>query len=169
MKLAILIAALFSTAAYAQQYDRNAQRGDPGERDRDEDIQLVCFGQAERTVAETHSGYQWNQETHKYEPKSEVTTGKQDFDSALNVSIHDDQGRIRIPKQLIPPMHSGGRDGWWDLEDLIVGHNDIRGRFRLNALNRPTVAIDRRNGTITVDGMIKFNGRCDPDSGHRRF
>ena len=62
MKLAILIAALFSAAAYAQQYDRNAQRGGPDERDRDEDIQLVCFGQAERTVAETHSGYQWNQE-----------------------------------------------------------------------------------------------------------
>jgi hypothetical protein len=22
---------------------------------------------------------------------------------------------------------------------------------------------------ITIDGIIKFSGRCDPDDGHRRF
>ena len=66
-------------------------------------------------------------------------------------------------------INSGGSDGWWDIEELAVGHDQIRGRFRLNGLNRPTLLIDRRNGTITVDGMIKFNGRCEQDSGHRRF
>ncbi len=66
-------------------------------------------------------------------------------------------------------MHSGGSGDWWDIDELIVGHNEIRGRFRLNALNRPTIVIDRRSGMLTVDGMIKFNGRCDADDGHRRF
>lgn len=175
MKLAIVVLALCATAAQAQQDERaDRYRADDrnsagDDRYRGDDLQLVCYGQAEKIVAETRSGYQWNPGTHKYEPKSEVTTGTRDFDSAVNVSIHDDRGRIRIPKQLIPPLHSGGQDGWWDIDDLIVGHNEIRGRFRLNGLNKPSLSIDRRTGTITVDGMIKFNGRCDQDSGHRRF
>lgn len=86
-----------------------------------------------------------------------------------SILIHGDQGRIRMPKGLIPPMHSGGHDGWWTLDDLIVGHNEVRAKFRLNGLNRPNVVINRRSGTISVDGMIKFNGRCEQDSGHRRF
>ena len=53
--------------------------------------------------------------------------------------------------------------------DLVVGHDDIRGPFQLNSLNRPTVMINRRSGVITVDGIIQFSGRCDADDGHRRF
>jgi len=40
-----------------------------------------------------------------------AVAGKHDFDTTVNISIHDDRGRIRIPKQLIPPMNSGGSDG----------------------------------------------------------
>jgi hypothetical protein len=166
MKISVLLLWLCAACAQARQYDRG-YRDD--ERDRGDDLQLVCYGQAEKMVAESRSGYQWNPDKHKYEPTSEVTTGKRDFDSALNISIHGDRGQIRIPKDLIPPLNSGGRDGWWDLDDLMVGHNEVRGRFKLNGLNRPSLVIDRRSGTITVDGMIKFNGRCDQDSGHRRF
>ncbi|MNT77919.1 hypothetical protein D3C72_2170950 [compost metagenome] len=74
-----------------------------------------------------------------------------------------------MPKQLVPPIHGDSNNGWWDLMDLVVGHDEIRGRFQLNSLNRPTVVINRRSGVITVDGMIKFSGRCDADDGHRRF
>lgn len=172
MKLAVFFLALTATCANAQQYERERPEGrryPDDERNYGDDLQLVCYGQAEKMVAENRSGYQWNPDTHKYEPKSEVTTGKRSFDSAVNVSIQGDRGRIRIPKDLIPPLNSGGSDGWWDLDDLMVGHNEVRGRFKLNALNRPSLVIDRRNGTITVDGLIKFNGRCDQDSGHRRF
>lgn len=143
------------------------ERGDS--RYRDDDIQLVCFGEAEKPTAETRTGYAWNPEHHRYEPKSEIVSGRRDFDTAVNVSIHGEEGRIRIPKQLVPPLHSGGSDGWWDIDDLVVGHDDIRGRFRLNGLNRPSLMIDRRSGAIVVDGLIKFNGRCESDGGHRRF
>ncbi len=160
---------LFAVTAHAQQYDPPRADDRRFDRDRGEDIQLVCYGQAEKTTVENRSGFQWNPDKHKYEEKQEVTTGKRDFDTAINVSIHGDAGRIHMPKQLIPPMHSGGSGDWWDIDELIVGHNEIRGRFRLNALNRPTVVIDRRSGMLTVDGMIKFNGRCDADDGHRRF
>lgn len=62
------------------------------------------------------------------------------FDAALNVPVHGD-----------------------------AGHDEIRGRFRSNGLNRPTLVISRRTGTLVIGGMIKFSCRCDPGDGHRRF
>lgn len=174
-KIAVFAIACAGFSAGAQQMDAyERQRGDERRdydrgNDRGDDIQLVCFGMAEQPTAETRNGYQWNPNTHKYEPKSEVVTGRRDFDTSVNISIHDDRGRIRMPQRLIPPLNSGGSDGWWDIDDLMVGHNEIRGRFRLNGMNRPTLVIDRRSGSIAVDGLIKFNGRCEADSGHRRF
>lgn len=187
MKLLVLAALVLSSGtALAQRFedrpraddryqDEDRQRAGDRDRDRDrdryrgDDIQLVCYGGAEKIVAESRSGYQWDDQQHKFVPKMSVETGRRDFDTSINVSIHENAGDIRLPKSLIPPLHSGGRDGWWPIEDLIVGHDEIRGRFQLNGLNRPSLVINRRNGTLTIDGMIKFSGRCDPDDGHRRF
>jgi len=182
MKLLPVVLLALAASATAQQYEREDRPRTDDRRQADDrrggwrederggdDIQLVCFGQAENTRLENRSGAEWNPQKHRYEEKSELVTAPNDFDTAVNVSIHGEGGRIRIPKRLIPPLHSGGSDGWWNIDDLLVGHNEIRGRFRLNGLNRPTISIDRRSGTITVDGMIKFYGRCEQDSGHRRF
>ncbi|WP_343685479.1 hypothetical protein [Asticcacaulis sp.] len=136
---------------------------------RGEDIQLICYGEAEKTTTQTHSGFEWDAQQHKYVPKSSVETGKSDFEAAINVSIHGDEGSLRLPKSLVPPINGGSDNGWWTIDDLIVGHNEIRGKFRLNALNKPNVTINRLTGVMTIDGMIKFTGRCDADDGHRRF
>ena len=98
-----------------------------------------------------------------------VETGKDNFEAAINVSIHGERGTIRLPKSLIPPINSGANPDGWTIDDLIVGHNRIRGKFRLNAMNQPTLSIDRRSGVLTIEGLIKFTGRCDADEGHRRF
>lgn len=138
-------------------------------QDRGEDIQLVCYGGAEKPTTEVHNGFEWDAQQHKYVPKQSVESGKSDFQATINVSIHGDRADIQLPKSLIPPLHGDNRDGWWPINDLIVGHNEIRGQFRLNALNQPRLNINRRSGAITIDGMIKFSGRCDADEGHRRF
>ncbi|AQR70233.1 hypothetical protein BZG29_19350 [Janthinobacterium sp. LM6] len=160
----ILIAMTFAAQADQYEHAERAERAGRGD-----DIQLVCYGEAEKTVMENRSGMEWDNDKHQYVQKSTVETGKSRFDTAVNVSIQGSAAQIRLPKQLIPPIHGDSNDGWWDLMDLIVGHDEIRGRFRLNALNRPAVVINRRSGVITVDGMIKFSGRCDADNGHRRF
>ena len=141
------------------------QAGDEGAG---EDLQLVCYGSAQKTTSQFHSGVEWDMKEHKYTPKMRVETGKEDFDTAINVSIHGERGTLRLPKSLVPPINSGNGE-WWNIDDLIVGHNEIRGKFRLNALNQPTLSIDRRSGVLTIDGMIRFSGRCDADEGHRRF
>lgn len=163
----LAVAVVASASAGAQSDDR--YRDDRTRGDRGDDIQLVCYGGAEKLTSEVHNGFEWDDQRHKYVPKQSVETGKAQFQATLNVSIHDDRGQIQIPKSLIPPIHSGGSDGWWNLDDLIVGHNEIRARFRLNGMNQPRVTINRRTGAIDIDGLVKFSGRCDADEGHRRF
>ncbi len=163
----LLIAIAF--AAQSGQYEAAGQDERQERAQRGEDIQLVCYGEAEKTTLENHSGTEWDDDKHKYVQKSTLETGKSHFDTAVNVSVQGSAAQIRLPKQLVPPIHGDSNNGWWDLMDLVVGHDEIRGRFQLNSLNRPTVVINRRSGVITVDGMIKFSGRCDADDGHRRF
>lgn len=146
-----------------------AHADDRGRDDRGEDIQLVCYGGAEKPATEYRSGVEWDAKQHKYVPKQSVELGKSDFQATLNVSIHGDRGQIQLPKSLVPPINSGSDHGWWDLDDLIVGHDEIRGKFRLNGMNQPRVSINRMNGSIVIEGLIKFSGRCDADEGHRRF
>lgn len=49
----------------------------------------------------------------------------------------------------------------------------IRAKYRLNALNKPLVTINRRSGQISVQGTApySFRGTCDLIDGqeHRRF
>lgn len=161
--LPLLLTLLVAGTAHA--HDR--QRDD--RNDRGDDIQLVCYGGAEKNTAEFHNGYEWDAQQHKYVPKQSVETGKSQFQATINVSIHGDRGDIQLPKSLIPPLHGDSNNGWWTIDDLIVGHDEIRGKFRLNGLNQPRIVINRRSGGITIDGLTKFSGRCDADDGHRRF
>ncbi len=171
MKAAFILCALaFAGSAAAQSDDhyREDRRDERRDEPRD-DIQLVCYGGAEKPSTEYRSGYEWDARQHKYVPKQSVEIGKSDFQATLNVSIHGGRGDIQLPRSLIPPLHGDNNSGWWPIDELIVGHDEIRGKFRLNGLNQPRLSISRMNGAITIDGMIKFSGRCDADQGHRRF
>ena len=171
MKAAFILCALAFAGSAAAQSDDNYREDRRDER-RDEprdDIQLVCYGGAEKPSTEYRSGYEWDARQHKYVPKQSVEIGKSDFQATLNVSIHGGRGDIQLHRSLIPPLHGDNNSGWWPIDELIVGHDEIRGKFRLNGLNQPRLSISRMNGAITIDGMIKFSGRCDADQGHRRF
>lgn len=142
------------------------QRADPGGGA----INLVCYGEGERPTTNVRSGYEWDHRDHRYRPHNYVESGTDQFDTFVTIQIFGNQGRIRPSRKLVPPIHSGGSNGWWDLEDVDVSRDRIRARYRLNGLNRPRVSIDRISGQISIDGMSDFEGRCDPvDSGARRF
>jgi hypothetical protein len=94
------------------------------------------------------------------------------FESAVTLQIDGDDGRIRLPEKLIPPLNSGGdHQHWWQLNDVIVGENEIRASYRLNGLNKPKLKIDRQTGEISIKGTGQdFSGICDKvDPGQRRF
>ncbi|AJP72117.1 hypothetical protein [Sphingomonas hengshuiensis] len=133
---------------------------------------LVCFGDGKRDALASGTTWTWNSKRDRYEYGRYNETRAETFDASLTIQTWEGGGRIRLPKSLVPPIHSRGEDGWWDLSDVRVDPDTIRATYRLNGLNKPKIVIDRRSGRITVQGLSDygFRGTCDM-IGHepRRF
>lgn len=135
-------------------------------------INLICTGGGNKLTTAPATTLEWDKYDHKYRTKTEYQTASRAFETAVTVQIQGNDGRIRLPDTLIPPINAGGdHQHWWQLDDVIVGENEIRAQYRLNGLNKPKVRIDRTTGMITIKGTGQdFSGRCDKvDAGERRF
>ncbi len=133
------------------------------------ELGLVGFGDGARDGIASDTTWTWNRDRDRYEYGRENRLTTEVFDASLMIQTWPGGGRIRLPRSLIPPINSRGDQGWWDLYDVSVGPDLIRGSYRLNGLNKPRVTIDRRSGRITVQGMgsYGFRGTCDL-MGHAR-
>ncbi|MET0372609.1 MAG: hypothetical protein ABW039_14695 [Sphingobium sp.] len=136
------------------------------------DIGLVCFGEGQRPALATRYGYSWDHDKGRYVYGNRTELSTQDFDASVTIQLWDGGGRIRLPNKLIPPIHSRGDNGWWELDKLMAGRDMITGEYRLNGLNKPKMTIDRRSGRISIRGTADyaFSGTCDTiDNQQRRF
>jgi hypothetical protein len=136
------------------------------------DLGLVCFGEGQRPAAATRYGYTWDYEKGRYVygNRTELTT--QDFDASVTIQFWDNGGRVRLPDKLIPPIHSRGEHGWWELNQVSTNSDTITAEYRLNGLNKPKITIDRRSGRISIRGTgdYAFTGTCDTvNNQERRF
>lgn len=164
----LVLAALAIPGARAQDYDQRDRAGYGYSRN----LTLICWGEGRKPGTGVSTGYSWNHDRHKFEPQTYVHSTTKTFDSAVQVQLQGDRGRIHLTGKLIPPIHSGGDNGWWPLEDVRMGPDTITARYRLNGLNKPRVQIDRRSGRIRIDGVEKFRGDCDQGDwgdGNNRF
>lgn len=130
-----------STAPHA------AEASDP------QSLVLVCYGSGNRPTVNSQPNYVWNDSSHKWEWRNQVTSGTEGFNSDVQIELYGDHG-------------------WWNLENLVVGRDQITASYRLNGMNKPKVTVDRRTGLITVKAMTDFSGRCDVGNwgnGQRRF
>lgn len=134
-----------------------------------EHIALVCYGEGQKLTNEYRSGYQWDSDKRRYVPKSGYELTRQDYDTSVTIDIDGARGRIRPAKNMLPPIHSQSDGGWYEISNLDIGRDMIRGQFKLNGANRPKMTIDRRAGRIIIDGLTKFSGTCDPLDGDRKF
>lgn len=134
-----------------------------------EHIALICYGEGEKLTNEYRSGYEWDSDKRRYKPRSGYELTTKDYETSVTVQIDGERGRIRPAKNMLPPLHSNNDDGWYDISNLEVSRDMIRGQFKLNGLNRPKLSIDRRTARITLDGLTSFNGSCDPLDGDRKF
>lgn len=124
-------------------------------------LTLICYGEGRKPGTSVSTGYVWNKDRHRFVPQTYVGSTTQTFDSEIQIELHDDWGRIHLGGKLVPPIHSGGNNGWWDLDDVHVGPDTITARYRLNGLNKPRIEIDRRSGRIKILGVQTFRGECD--------
>jgi hypothetical protein len=124
-------------------------------------LTLVCYGGGSTPAAQYQSGYVYNSRSHRFEPQYGTTLGRDGFASDLQIEIWHGRGRIRPEGKLVSPIHSGGDNGWWDIQNLVVTPDRITGEYRMNGLNKPRFEIDRRSGTIRIRAATSFTGRCD--------
>lgn len=82
-------------------------------------INLVCFGVGEKITSAYKTDLVWDKYDHRYRSRDGITTGMKQMDTAVTVQIDNGDGRIRLPKVLVPPIASGGDDQhWWQLNDI---------------------------------------------------
>jgi hypothetical protein len=142
------------------------------ETDANVELGLVCFGDGQRPGVASSSGWTWNSRTRRYDYGTRTELTQQHFDASLMLQLWQGGGRIRLPKKLIPPIHSRGDDeNWWTLYAVSMDPDTITASYRLNGLNKPKLTVDRRSGRITVVGTgdYAFRGSCDVAGGSRRF
>ena len=142
---------LFAAPALAQ-----TAYGSSGER-----VTLVCIGAGSGLAAQSNSGYRYNSKTRKFEYGTDTTLGREAFSSDLEIEISEDFGRIHPTGKLVSPIHSGGTDGWWPIDNLVVTPDRITGQYRMNGMNKPRIDYDRHSRIIHIRASTEFTGRCE--------
>lgn len=135
-----------------------------------EALHLVCLGAGSANKQATSSAYM--QDNYGNGAWGQVVASRAvPFADQVDVEIDDDdEGRIRLPRTMLPPIH-GGDNGWMKLKNVKLTDSEITGTAAVNFINSPKVHIDRRTGTISINGKAgSYSGDCqryDPGSATR--
>lgn len=137
-----------------------------------EAFNLVCDGVGDRLVRSTGFATATGSGGSASGTINSYSVGQSD--QTLTIEIDGSTGRVRPPIDIVPPLHGGGQDGWWNLTDISVSDDQITARFHLNWLNNPRITIDRHTGHISLVGytFTRFEGGCrpfDPSPAARQF
>ncbi|MFW7354603.1 hypothetical protein [Brucella intermedia] len=161
MKRAIFIAACigFGTASTAGAEELPAR------------LELACVGggAANKADVATVNGWNSNGDFGSAQVHGQRSVG---FEDQVNLWIDGGEGRIRMPRSMLPPIR-GGEDGWFKIKSIEVSDREIIGSVAVNALNNPKLRVDRYTGAISISGKAgDFSGRCqkyDPATERRAF
>lgn len=89
------------------------------------------------------------------------STRQQGFADQVDVRLFAGDDRIRMPRTMLPAIH-GGRDGWFELKNVVADARSIRAKVAVSIVNSPKVFIDRLTGTISISGKAgAFAGQCE--------
>ncbi len=118
------------------------------------DLQLVCRGLREqRFFAEDYT-------------RPEIRSALQNRwpvyrrPATIEVQINSQRGRIHLGESMIPAAHTGGRDGWWRMNEVSQQGDIIVGAYQLNGRNTQRVTINRASGQVEIEGAGRYRGVC---------
>ena len=123
------------------------------------ELHVVCVGggshlqenSAFATARNNFGGAAWGQS---------VGIGHAGYEDAVSIDIVDGEGKIRLPRVLLPPVH-GGKDAWFKLTDLVQGDREITASANVNMVTHPKIRLDRYSGVISINGrMGTFTAQC---------
>ncbi len=78
----------------------------------------------------------------------------------LQIYIAGGTAQVRPEPAMLPRMVRKSNNGWFPVYDLVLGRDEITGRFALNGMNKPRLKISRRTGVIEAQGLTYFYGTC---------
>lgn len=139
----------------------------------DDTVRLQCPGEGTVATVTTDRVTEYDKDKREFETHNELRNTDARVRGTVELELapvaDGYQGRIRLPRDLVPPIHSGDSGGWWSLEDVRTDGDVVHAKFRLNRFNRPTLRLDRRTGDLSLDGLSRFNGTCNRANAKRLF
>lgn len=85
---------------------------------------------------------------------------QQDFADQVDLRLFEGDDRIRMPRTMLPPIR-GGKEGWFELKNVVADARSIRASASVNFMNNPKVHIDRVTGLISISGKAgDYSGQC---------
>lgn len=136
-----------------------------------ERLDLVCLGAGAANRPTSSTVTAWDSEGN-YGSANVVGNRTVPFDDQVNLWIDGGEGRIRMPRAMLPPIR-GGEDGWFKVKSIEITDNEITASVAVNLINNPKLRIDRITGNISISGKAgDYSGRCqryDPDTVQRAF
>lgn len=126
------------------------------------ELHLVCFGDGHKPQTRTIPRLSWDRREHEFDTSYRTILLDSEFNSMVQIEVVGDSGYIWLPKDLQPPINSGGDHGWWEIREMELTSDGLSGRYRLNGLNRPHVNLDLRINRLVIKGQRSFEGYCEP-------
>lgn len=134
-------------------------------------ISLVCLGAGSANRVTTGTVNVWDGDgDHAW--ANVVGNRTVPFEDQVNLWIESDEGRIRMPRAMLPTVR-GGDNGWFKIKSIKTSDDEITGTVAVNFMNRPKLRIDRITGAISISGKAgDYSGFCspyNPDTAQRAF
>jgi len=125
-----------------------------------ETMNLVCEGGGRSNRVETAESVVSDTGGSEVGSISTAASVSDPYSSGMEVKLTSEGGLLRLPRAMRPLLH-GGSDGWFRIDGLAVGDDQITGRVAVNFMNRPELRIDRHTGIAHLDGKSgHFAGMC---------
>lgn len=124
-------------------------------------LHLMCFGGGSANKTTHGVVHAWNNQGGS---TSATYLGQrsQGFDDQVSLRMQGAQGRLRMPRTMLPSIR-GGEDGWFKLRDVSIKPDEITASVAVNVLDNPKLRLDRYSGAISISGKSgDYSGQCEP-------
>lgn len=134
-------------------------------------LSLICAGGGYANKVNQSTPRAWNNSGDSATATVQ-TPSRVGFEDQTQLWIEGDEGRIRMPPSMLPPIR-GGEDGWFKLSSIEVTDSEILASVKVNFISNPKLRLDRITGAISLSGKAgNYAGQCqkfDPAAVQRRF